>query len=179
MINRMQRISLWVASAAAVVLVATLFLPWMGFTHGGDISKSASGFVSGGGLTRPLTDQTAFQLSGLAAAIMILAAIAAVLIALWTGLGMGLIERRTTGLVVTAVGVVGLATTAALVFGVQSDPLDFGGGASDPVLLDWGALIGAQLATLASVVILGAGAAFLVAARDGATSPERAPASAA
>jgi hypothetical protein len=179
MINRKQRISLGVASAAAVLLVVTLFLPWMGFTHGGDISKSSSEFVSGGGVLRPLTDQSAFALSGLLAAMVVLGAVAVLLVSLAASFSAGLIEVWTTGMVVIALGIGALAATAIFVFGINSDPLDFAGGASGPALLDWGALIGAKLATLASAVIVIAGAAFVASEpHQTVTSPEREPTSA-
>ena len=176
MINRTQRISLGVASAAAAFLVVTLFLPWMGFTHGGDITQSSSSFVSEGGIQRPFTDQTAFDLSGVLAGVVVLLAVAVLLLALWVWLGMGLIEQRTAGLAVAGLGVA-LVAAAMLVFGVQSDPLDLGGGTPDTVLLDWGALVGAKLAAVAGVVIILAGGTFLAGASGAAQLPDSASSS--
>lgn len=143
----------------------------MGFTFGGDIAQSSSRAISDGGLGRPLIDQTAFDLSGPIAALVIVFAIAVILLALWAGMQMGMIENRITGFILISAGAAALIATALLVWGVQSDPLDLGGRSPGAELLNWGALIGPKLAAVSAGVMIAAGGLVVASdAKNGAAS---------
>lgn len=178
--NRTQTISLAAIGLASALQIATLFMPWMGFTAGGDISQSSIGTDSFGAVGRPFADQTAFQLSSVLTVVVALVALVAIVTALAKSVGIDLVPERTAGQIFIGAGVVGLVAAAIIVFGIESDPFgDIAGGPTGSALLNWGALSGAKLGAFSAAVIVLAGCAFLWANREPAASPQRAPASAA
>jgi hypothetical protein len=181
MINGKQRISLGAASLSAVALVATLFMPWMGFIYGGDIDQSSANAVSSGGLPHPIADQSAFQLSAAASSVIVLAALAVVVVSAAVIFLMPWPSKETAGWTLVGAGVVGLIAVAILVFGVESNPIGIPSGwtAYAPLMFKWGALIGAKLAVLTSGIIVLAGGFFVLSSRTPDASPKRVQASAA